>query len=232
MTHKFWFIMHINLTNTVVVFDLDDTLYPEADYVTSGIRHVCAQIHSLYGKDIYTDVNSALEANPKVDWLAFACECAGLPNTAKDSLLWDYRLHEPDICLTAECKTALESVRSSASAVAVLTDGRSVTQRLKLKALGLTDWPMYISEEYGAPKPNPERFKAIQSDYPAEHYVYVADNVKKDFLGCNPLGWIGVGMRGDHRNIHSNVLVDLPALAQPTYWVNSWEELSVLLCIK
>lgn len=43
--------MLIDLARTVVVFDLDDTLYPEADYVDSGVRYVCAQINSLCGID-------------------------------------------------------------------------------------------------------------------------------------------------------------------------------------
>lgn len=123
----------------------------------------------------------------------------------------------------------LAQIISAVSAVAVLTDGRSVTQRLKLNALGLGGWPAYISEEYGSPKPALDRFKAIAQRYPAKHYVYVADNVQKDFIGCNSLGWIGIGMRGGQRNIHSQVLVGVPDESLPAYWVESWEELTELL---
>lgn len=219
----------IDLARTVVVFDLDDTIYAEADYVESGMRHVCGQIKTLYGYDLYSELYGAIQHDPKIDWLALACGLARLPSAVKDSLLWMYRLHEPDICLSSACKTTLQRVRSQACAVAVLTDGRTVTQRLKLNALGLGDWPVYVSEEYGKPKPAPDRFKAIQEQYPGRHYVYVADNVKKDFLGCNPLGWVGVGMRGGHRNIHSQTTHNLPNAAFPKYWVNSWEELTSLL---
>ncbi len=221
--------MQIDLARTVVVFDLDDTLYPEADYVESGLRHVCGQIKALYGQDLYPELYNALQQDPKVDWLALACGLAGLPSTVKESLLWMYRLHEPDICLSYASKAALQRIRSHTCDVAVLTDGRAVTQRLKLNALGLNDWPVYISEESGKPKPAPDRFKVIQSQYPGRHYVYVADNVQKDFLGCNPLGWVGVGMRGDHRNIHSQSTHNLPDAVLPKYWVNSWEELTSLL---
>jgi putative hydrolase of the HAD superfamily len=218
-----------NLAKAVIVFDLDDTLYTECDYVDSGIRSVCKRIQTLYGVDICADVNKAMAKDPKVDWLALACELANLPSTAKDSLLWMYRLHMPDIALCSPCKQALQKIHSESKAVAILTDGRSVTQRLKLKALGLLDWPAYISEDYGTSKPSAERFRAIQAAYPAQHYVYVADNVQKDFIGCNPLGWISVGMQGNHRNVQSQALDGLPASALPAHWVSSWEELTELL---
>jgi putative hydrolase of the HAD superfamily len=222
-------IEKFNLARAVIVFDLDDTLYAEADYVDSGVRNVCNRIQTLYGLDICADVNKAMAKDPKVDWLTLACELANLPSTAKDSLLWMYRLHKPDIALSAPCKQALQKIRSDSKDVAILTDGRSVTQRLKLKELGLLDWPAYISEDHGTSKPSPERFRAIQADFPAQYYVYVADNVQKDFIGCNPLGWIGVGMQGNHRNVHTQASDGLPASALPAHLVNSWEELTKLL---
>lgn len=221
--------MLCDLTSTVVVFDLDDTLYQEADYVESGVRHVCAQIQSLYGKNIYPDVKDAMDKYPEVDWLAYACEIVKLPSATKDSLLWMYRLHYPKIHLSNQCKVALKAISSTCKAVAVLTDGRSISQRFKLKALGIAEWPVYISEEYGAPKPSPDRFKAIQQDYPANHYIYVADNVQKDFLGCNPLGWISIGMKANERNVHSQSLNGIPESTLPAFWVNNWQDLTELL---
>lgn len=221
--------MLCDLASTVVVFDLDDTLYPEADYVDSGVRHVCTKIEVLYRKEIYLNIKKALDQDPKTDWLALACEHAKLPNTAKDSLLWMYRLHAPKIHLSTQCKEALKTIKSASKAVAILTDGRSLTQRLKLKALGLTGWPVYISEDYGSLKPSLDRYKAIQVDIPAQHYIYVGDNVKKDFLGCNSLGWVGIGMKANDRNVHSQALEGIPESALPAHWVNDWQELTQLL---
>lgn len=222
--------MYVDLARTVVVFDLDDTLYSEADYVDSGVRHVCAQINSLLGIDCYAVVQTQRLQNAKLDWLSLVCELAGLKPSVKESLLWMYRLHLPDINLTENCSVSLEKIKSAALAVAVLTDGRSVTQRLKLGSLGLSHWPAYVSEDYGSAKPAPDRFLAIQKDFPADQYVYVADNVQKDFLGCQPLGWLGIGMRGNERNVYSQSTQGLPEAALPAYWVNSWEELTELLC--
>lgn len=221
--------MLIDLARTVVVFDLDDTLYPEADYVDSGIRYVCAQISSLCGIDCYETIKTHRLEGANLDWLSLACELTGLKPSVKESLLWMYRLHLPDIKLSENCSASLERITSAALAVAVLTDGRTVTQKLKLASLGLSHYPAYVSEDYGSAKPAPDRFQAIQKDFPAEKYVYVADNVQKDFLGCKPLGWIGIGMRGNDRNIYSQLTQGSPEAALPEYWVNSWEELTELL---
>ena len=221
--------MLIDLARTVVVFDLDDTLYPEADYVDSGVRYVCAQINSLYGIDCYETIQAQRLQDSKLDWLSLVCELTGLKTSLKESLLWMYRVHSPDIKLSENCSKSLEKIKSAALSVAVLTDGRTLTQKLKLASLGLSYYPVYVSEDYGSSKPAPDRFQAIQKDFPADNYVYVADNVHKDFLGCNPLGWIGIGMRGNDRNIYSQSNQDFPESALPTFWVNNWEELTELL---
>jgi putative hydrolase of the HAD superfamily len=221
--------MLINIARTVVVFDLDDTLYLEADYVDSGIRYVCAQISSLCGIDCFETIQAHRLQDAKLDWLSLACELTGLKPSVKESLLWMYRLHLPDIQLSENCSASLEKIKSAALAVAVLTDGRTVTQKFKLASLGLSHYPAYVSEDYGSAKPAADRFQAIQKDFPAEKYIYVADNVQKDFLGCNPLGWLGIGMRGNDRNIYSQSIQGLPESALPAYWVNSWEELAELL---
>jgi putative hydrolase of the HAD superfamily len=221
--------MLTDLSQTVVVFDLDDTIYPEADYVESGVRYVSHQISKLYGENFYSELRSRLLENPKIDWLDAVCELCGITPLSKESLLWMYRLHMPDIALSRSCELALKKIKSNAKSVAIVTDGRSVTQRLKLIALGLDGWPAYISEDYGSLKPCPKRFKAIETDYPSKHYVYVADNPQKDFLGCKPLGWIGIGMRSTLRNIHPQAPQKLSPESLPHYWVANWEDLIDLL---
>lgn len=221
--------MRFDLSKTVVVFDLDDTLYPEVDYVESGARHVCFNLKQLCGNDPLVAVLDVISKDPKADWLTVACSLAGLPMAAKESLLWMYRLHLPEIRLSKECESLLGRIRELASAVAILTDGRCVTQMQKLRALGLSNMPVYISEVYGATKPNPDRFIAIEGHYPAPNYIYVADNVGKDFIGCKARGWIGVCMVNKGRNIHPSSGEHVPESACPHFWVSSWEELAELL---
>ena len=111
-----------------------------------------------------------------------------------------------------------------------MTDGRSVTQRLKLEALGLGGLPVYISEEYGEPKPCPIRFELIADSYPGRNLVYVGDNPKKDFVTPNRMGWTTFGVVNAGRNVHSQELGRLEKKFHPDYWIECVEDLQLFLC--
>lgn len=215
----------------VVVIDLDDTLYAEYDYQTSGIRAVGKAIAELYGQDI-TELILAWRDEGERDLWGRACLFLDFSASVKDSLLWIYRLHEPEITLDEAISNALSRIRSLVKEVIILTDGRSLSQRKKLDALGLADLPVYISEDYQSEKPDPVRFKAIMHDYPAQRYVYVGDNPKKDFIAPNALGWNTFGLRGNIKNIHLQTTDGLPSGALPDTWINSFSQIIEILQIK
>jgi putative hydrolase of the HAD superfamily len=48
--------------STVVVLDLDDTLYKEANYHASGLAEVCRWIEVLYGVSITAGLNELRES--------------------------------------------------------------------------------------------------------------------------------------------------------------------------
>lgn len=219
---------HPEFSQTVIVLDLDDTLYQEADYHASGFREVCAWVEALYGKSVTSELAS-LQRQGEHDLLGAISRLAGVPLAIKDSLLWIYRLHAPSISLRDEVKVTVQRLEALFCAVAVLTDGRSVSQRQKLKALGLEHLPVYISEEYGSEKPDALRYARIMHDFPAQTYVYVGDNPQKDFVAPNALGWKTIGLRGDERNIHSQVFDGLSFDRLPQKWIDSLDELLDLL---
>lgn len=219
--------MTISKSEKVVVLDLDDTLYKEADYRQSGFRAVCREIEALYGKSLVRDFEEHTQRDGDVlDVLR--CH-AGLPLTAKESLLWIYRLHTPDIALTEDVRDVLRQLEARYPVI-VLTDGRSVTQRKKMLALGLQRLPVYISEEHCSAKPDPRRFEMIMKDYPAREYVYVADNPRKDFIAPNRLRWKTIGLRGGERNIHSQDCEGLISEMLPNQWIDTLTELPDILC--
>lgn len=191
-----------DLANTVVVFDLDDTLYPEEAYVRSGIVAACALAREIYGVDHSADLLTLRDAGQR-DWLTALYSLLPTGVDTRDTLLWAYRLHRPEIALANDVRETVSALMAGARAVAILTDGRSATQRLKLRALGLDHLPVYISAEYGgAFKPDPARFRAVMADFPADRYVYVADNPAKDFAAPNALGWSTIGVRADENGVH------------------------------
>lgn len=217
------------LDRWVIVFDLDDTLYKEQDFVRSGLRFVADTVRNLYGLDVTSDLLRWLHSGEK-DILGRICSIMGLPNSAKESLLWLYRLHTPQIKLEARVSQLLARLSSQGAILAVLTDGRAITQRNKLAALGLQNLPAFISEESGTVKPDTARFMEIMRRYNRSRYVYVADNPQKDFVGPNALGWLTLGLRDDGRNIHDQSRELMDETANPAHWLDTLEDLEKFLC--
>ncbi len=212
-----------------IVFDLDDTLFHERDYQLSGFRAVTRYCKEVYGTELYSDMLAWYSAGEK-DIFGRLCSELGLPESCKESFLWVYRNHFPDIFLDAEVKRTIHRLLRCSVGVAVLTDGRSVTQRLKIKTLGLSELPVFISEEWGDKKPGQIRYSAIQKEYPAETYWYIGDNPSKDFLAPNQLGWTTVGLRDKGWNIHTQNTEGLSNEHLPDQWIQEFCELDELLC--
>lgn len=213
-------------SDTVLVLDLDDTLYREIDYVISGAKHIAQLLQQLTGVKLETDLQSFIQQNPAGDFLNFAIGKSNFPQSSKEALLWSYRVHSPDIRLSKEVHSWVNDCRQKFHAVAILTDGRTVTQRLKLASLKLGDLPAYISEDWQSTKPDPKRFLAIQNRWPVKHYIYVGDNPAKDFITPNSLGWGTIGLESQGHNIHpQNTIPDISHA--PQRWVEKLPEIVI-----
>ncbi len=211
-----------NLNDICLVFDLDDTLYKEIDYVRSGIAAVLAQLDRLgfSAKSARVLSEQELRSGRAIDVLIAKLN---VPPTMHESLIWVYRLHHPNIGLDDTAKEILHWAESFCAGLAIITDGRSFTQRQKLHALGLGHIPAFISAEVGVTKPDQRAFLAVQKLWPSKVYVYVADNPAKDFIAPRDLGWPSFGILDDGRNSHAQNLKIAPA--QPTKWLHSLAEL-------
>ena len=217
-----------DLSSWVVVFDLDDTLYYEDDYNYSGVIAVSEQIERLYGVNLQGQLLSV--RSEKGDVLAKACELLALPESVKESFLWMYRLHYPKITLTPEISNAVQDLAVRVKQIAILTDGRSVSQRLKLEQLKLLSLPCYVSEDYSSSKPGNMRYQKIMADFPSGRYVYIGDNPAKDFIAPRRLGWKTICLRDQGRNIHNQSLSDLTDEQQPDLFIDSLSEVADFLC--
>ena len=213
--------------NTFLVFDLDDTIYKEREYVESGMTSVVKLVNSLFNVDLTENVKN-WQKNES-DIFQKICEKLNLPLTVKESLLWQYRLHSP--LLMHKSKKVFETLKAHSKGIAILTDGRSISQRLKLRSLGLLENPAYISEEWGSVKPFNKRFVAIEKDFPADKYIYIGDNITKDFKPANELGWHTIGLRDVGAvNIHPQNLNGQYPTDLPQVWVKELNELTGFIC--
>ncbi len=189
-----------------VAFDLDDTLYKEIEFVRSGWRAVADTFarYSDTGSDglfsvMSTSVNAfdALLALPALKHVGITIE----------DILDIYRTHHPDISLPDDSFAVLSELKRRNIPLALITDGRSLTQRNKIAALGLdrffNDDLIIISGETGVDKYSSAPFMLLDSRLEADHYFYVGDNLAKDFFQPNKMGWTTIMLNDtDHVNIH------------------------------
>ena len=214
--------MIINPKNTCLVLDLDDTLYKEYDYQTSGLKYVEDQVLILYGIDLSGKLLELRDQGVNDIFLELT-NILNIPSSIKDSFLMMYRYHKPNIALTLRAKKFIESALHNFGKVVILTDGRSISQRLKLESLSLLKIPVFISEEWNSTKPDNKRFVAIMERYTTcSKFCYVADNPTKDFIAPNKLGWKTIGVRDTGVNIHIQKS-DLDKDLNPNQWVAGLE---------
>lgn len=208
---------------TVVVFDLDDTLYAERTFQASGYRQIVSKVTELFGVDAQS-VLAEVIALGHDEHIGLMLEKLGLPIQLKSSLLDIYRTHTPDICLFPGVAELWSWLRARGCSIAIITDGRSYTQRMKLRQLELPDQPdlVVVSDEIGAQKPSHAAFIAVERLFPNKLYIYIADNPKKDFIAPRQRGWRSIGVRHLTARIHPYVEVE-PDL-QPDVWVDTISE--------
>lgn len=193
-----------------IVFDLDDTLYKERDFVRSGRHAVANAFAPVVGLDIDFLINVMDGAEDAFDALLNlpAFKSHGITIT---DLLNVYRLHKPDLVLPDESREVIEALISAGCQVALITDGRQTTQRNKIAALGLDriidPSLIVVSEEIGADKTTAIPFETIMNRTIASKYFYVGDNPAKDFRQARKLGWTTIMPRDvDNVNVHSQDL--------------------------
>ncbi len=182
----------MQLKNWVVVLDLDDTIISESKYQESGIKEVEMVIDKLFKYNIKGKIIKAKKEGINDIW-QWTCNQLNLPENSKESLLWIYRLHVPNIKIPNGVINLIKNLKNSKAQLVILTDGRAITQRLKLDSIGLNNLPTFISEDYNSEKPNLDRFERIQEIYPEKNYVYIGDNPIKDFIAPRKLGWLTIG---------------------------------------
>ena len=217
--------------NQAVVFDLDDTLYAERDYVLSGYGAVAEHLSDdparagelrrwlrerfLGGQS--AGAFDALNGNFSL----------GLGKRQIAELVEVYRNHSPRIAPRPGIPRLLEKLHRG-SRLGIVSDGFLPAQKLKLDALGIVGYfdAVIFTEALGREswKPSPAGFEALckELQLDAGNCTYVADNPAKDFAAPNALGWRTVQLLMDGQ-IHSHK--PAPPGGEAQFIVNSIDEL-------
>jgi len=192
-----------------VIFDLDDTLYLEADYVRSGFRAVAEWLDSRQPtadcrRQIEQELWTLYRRNPSrvfdrwVERLG-TDSCLGLTRDELVKRMVEiYRRHKPDIQPCPDVVPAL--VRMSHHQLAILSDGEPERQEQKLAALGIEHLfrhVLFAGHDSEWRKPSSAGFQRLAGLLGLQPLdcVYVADNPAKDFAGPCEIGMRTVRIR-------------------------------------
>ena len=193
-----------------IVFDLDDTLYPERQYALSGFAAVAdwaeeslgipsdqayAELEAYFSDGVRGDTfNRWLEAHDREPdrWMPEMVNC--------------YRDHTPSLEPYPETHSVLQILRNEYR-LGLITQGHKPGQERKLEALGLTETfevTIILGEEDRQDwKPHPVSFERIlaQFNLSGNEAAYIGDNPLKDFVGPRQLGMQTIWVRrpeGEH----------------------------------
>lgn len=215
---------------TVAIFDLDDTLYAEIDYVESGFRAVAKLVAPTEAENAFASLWSLYNSGEPDAFGKYLQTRADDSSINSQDLLAHYRAHSPAIQPFAGATDLLDALQESGVRLGLLTNGRSVSQRNKLAALNIE--PRFdrirISAEVGVDKPDRSAFKHFEDVFPGCDFVYFGDNPATDFSVPNDLGWTTFCLRDQGRNIHPQSFEGLD-VARPHFVFDNYHDLVLVV---
>lgn len=201
----------IDLSGHVIVLDMDDTLYHEADYARSGFAAVGRWMMAQHGIDGFANACIELfDAGVRGNVFDQALDTLGPvhKHIAISEMVAIYRAHRPKIALEQDAARLLRRLHNRPSAL--ITDGPLDCQCNKVDALGLRGriGKIILTAELpsGCGKPHAMPFEMVEewSGQAPQSHVYIADNPAKDFLAPKRRGWLTVQIDRPER-IHVDV---------------------------
>ncbi len=218
-----------------VVFDLDDTLYPERDFVFSGYRaaaHVLGDWIGASPSEIVARLESIYHGPARSRAFNQLLDELGSGDRQSEwvpQLIEIYRRHIPTLRLYPDAERAMKRWRSQAR-FGLISDGEAGVQEAKFRSLGLGNHihaPIFTGQ-WGRAfwKPHPRAFLEIEKIFAASGsaLVYVADNPAKDFGAPRQRGWQSVRVRREE-GVYSGAL---PAPeGRPDYEVSTLDDITL-----
>ncbi|MCT8125530.1 HAD hydrolase-like protein [Alishewanella sp. BS5-314] len=199
----------------IYIFDLDDTLYDERQYVDSGLRAVARFVANRWQLDediSYQTMQQLLDSRGRGRIFDDLLAAHGLATKANvKACVSCYRLHQPQITMPAVHHQLLQQLPKP---LYLVTDGNKIVQQKKVQALGIAHYfkRIFITHRFGVKHAKPSTYcfelikKAEQCEWP--DMAYIGDNPAKDFVNLNTLGMYTLRvLTGVHRH----------SLAKPGY---------------
>ncbi|MDD5689512.1 MAG: HAD family hydrolase [Caldisericia bacterium] len=198
-----------------LLFDLDDTLYDEKQFVESGFIKVAEFIENKFKfnkKDFYKILIDIFNRGSRGNIFNLALEKVNIifDENIIYSMVKIYREHNPAIKLEKDIGALLIKLKSTHS-LGIITDGYLEVQKRKVQALKLGEIfdTIIYTDEYGKEywKPNVFGYKLALKELGyvlPEETIYIGDNPYKDFIGAKKVGITTVRIINQNRE-YSNV---------------------------
>ena len=190
-----------------LIFDLDDTLYPECEFVASGYLAVAGHIQMKYGRpkeEVFDAMMSVFRTNGRDKVFPMVLDRFLDSSVEMGELVDVYRLHTPVLRLFPGYERLLARFHREFK-LGVITDGLPEVQRRKAEALNLQSMVDRIiyTREFGKDleKPHPFCFNLMLDSLltTASRSVFVGDNPEKDCIGAHSVGMAFVRVLPDSR---------------------------------
>ncbi|KIV52443.1 HAD family hydrolase [Aneurinibacillus migulanus] len=195
------------------IFDLDDTLYCEHDYVRSGFRAVARKMEEHSNQDrsqLYGALVQEWRQNGRGKVFNAVCDRFDINIEIKE-LVQVYREHEPtDIFLYDDAVKLLRYLKQNNIPMGIITDGDRHVQWRKIRALKLDrQIPcIVVSDDLGREcwKPSEVPYQKVLDclGLQPKECVYIGDNPYKDFCTARMIGMHTIRVIrnvGDHMQI-------------------------------
>ena len=217
-----------------VIFDLDDTLISEHQYIDSGYSHVSHLLSNRLNQDsesINFILKDLFNKSPKnvfnrlYDWLEIK-----YTNEMILDLVEEYRNHEPVIDFYDDVIPCLEALKHRKIMTGIITNGYAEAQNQKLKVIRGFDHfdEIIIADELGREywKPHPKTYELMSAKLKVAYskMMYVGDNMTKDFVAPNKLGMKTVHIKRPE-GIYSDLFDSYGRDFQAEYSITSLKEL-------
>ncbi|MBY6085954.1 HAD family hydrolase [Priestia flexa] len=195
-----------------IIFDLDDTLISEREYIDSGYKHIASLLNAQgIGErdDLYHMLSNLFEESP-INVFNRLFESLNISYTTSDirNLVNEYRNHFPTINFFDDVIPCLNELKKRAFKLGIITDGYAITQKTKLRSLAASTYfnEIVITDELGREywKPHQKPFEIIRERLQVEYkeMIYIGDNPEKDFYISNiyPIQTIRIDRQGVYKN--------------------------------
>lgn len=185
-----------------IIFDMDDTLYAERDFVFSAYRAVSEYALKKFNVFIEDELRRRFSEGQRGDLFSVVLNDFGVKFSENDikHMVNLYRSHKPHIMPYSDTMV-IPQLKEAGCRIGLITDGWSSVQKNKWEALGLQECFDHVlfTDDSGVEfwKPSHRPFIQIckQAGLELKEAVYVADNPLKDFKAPNELGMKSIRIR-------------------------------------